>query len=243
MRKKIVFISDFFSDHGVGGAELNDTEIIEYFSSYTTVSKIQSHLVKEQFLDENKDCFYIISNFCNLSYKAKEILIDKLDYIIYEHDHKYLNTRNPAEYRNYKADVSKIINYFFYKNAKNIFCQSDFHEKILKLNLEGLDNIINVNGNLWSLETLKKIEQLAAVKKNNKCSIMNSPIAHKNTNKCIDHCNKNDLDFVLVEDGDYISFLNKLGANDTFVFLPSTPETLSRLVVEARMMIMKEKNF
>ena len=71
MRKKIVFISDFFSDHGVGGAELNDTEIIEYFSSYTTVSKIQSHLVKEQFLDENKDCFYIISNFCNLSYKTK----------------------------------------------------------------------------------------------------------------------------------------------------------------------------
>ena len=34
----------------------------------------------------------------------------------------------------------------------------------------------------------------------------------------------------------YRDFLKKLSANEKFVFLPKTPETLSRVVIEARMM-------
>ena len=37
----------------------------------------------------------------------------------------------------------------------------------------------------------------------------------------------------------YKDFLTRLGSNKTFVFFPKTPETLSRIVVEARMMGMK----
>ena len=37
----------------------------------------------------------------------------------------------------------------------------------------------------------------------------------------------------------YRLFLERIGANDTLLFLPKTPETLSRIVVEARMMGMK----
>ena len=38
---------------------------------------------------------------------------------------------------------------------------------------------------------------------------------------------------------DYNKFLSLLSENDKFIFLPKTPETLSRVVVEARMMGLK----
>ena len=40
----------------------------------------------------------------------------------------------------------------------------------------------------------------------------------------------------MIQDSNYFNFLEKLGSNKRFVFLPKTPETLSRVIVEARMM-------
>ncbi len=239
MNKKIIFVSDFFSNQISGGAELNDDEIIKHFLNKTEVKRIQSHEVDQKFLRDNKECFFIISNFCNLSFQAREILTEELEYIIYEHDHKYLKTRNPAQHENFKANLSKIVNYFFYKNAKKIFCQSSFHEEILRSNLEDLDNITNVGGNLWSLETLNKIKELSLMKKTNKCSIMDSSIPHKNTVKAIEYCKAVGAGYDLIQDNNHVSFLSKMAANDKFVFFPGTPETLSRLVVESRMLGMK----
>ena len=33
-----------------------------------------------------------------------------LNYVIYEHDHKYLDTRNPAVYKNFIAPKESIVN-------------------------------------------------------------------------------------------------------------------------------------
>ena len=45
-------------------------------------------------------------------------------------------------------------------------------------------------------------------------------------------------EYGLISDSNYYSFLKKLGVNKKFIFLPKTPETLSRICVEARMMNM-----
>ena len=50
------------------------------------------------------------------------------------------------------------------------------------------------------------------------------------------YCQANNLEYELVSSPEYIQFLKRLGANKKFIFLPKTPETLSRVVVEARMM-------
>jgi hypothetical protein len=67
---------------------------------------------------------------------------------------------------------------------------------------------------------------------------MNSNITHKNTADAIRYCNAKDLTYNLISSPDYREFLTLLGSNKTFVFFPKTPETLSRVVVEARMMNM-----
>ena len=235
MNKKIIFIADYFAEHILGGGELNNEEIILILkqSGYSVI-KTQSHLVTLDFLKNNEKSFFIIANFMNLHHENK-LFLKKTNYIIYEHDHKYLRSRNPAIYKNFQAPEKDLLNYHFYKDAKVILCQSNFHKGIMKKNLN-LDNIVNLGGNLWSLESLKKMRELSIMNKVDRCSIMRSQISHKNTQGSINYCISKSWDYDLISSPNYFDFLQKLGANKKFIFLPKTPETLSRVVVEARMM-------
>ena len=233
--KKIVFVADFFVEHILGGGELNNEEIIKIFQQKKyDVVKIQSHLVDIQFLKANRNSFFIVSNFVNLSFQCRTELRE-LEYVIYEHDHKYLKSRNPATYEDFEAPSKDIVDFHFYKKAKAVLCQSNLHKEIIEKNL-GISNVINLGGNLWSLQILEFLRELSRNKKRNKCSIMDSKIPHKNTRGSILLCEKRELDFQLVASPNYREFLKLLSLNKKFVFLPRTPETLSRVVVEARML-------
>tara|TARA_B100001093_G_scaffold214239_1_gene205538 strand:+ start:11045 stop:11878 length:834 start_codon:yes stop_codon:yes gene_type:complete len=230
-----VFVSDFFAEQIVGGGELNDYEVCNILLKRgQDLQKINSHLFTKNHLDKKK-C-YIISNFINLKEEVKNHIID-YKYIIYEHDHKYIKTRNPALYKNFIAPKEQIVNEYFYKNAIGVLCQSRFHTNILKKNLN-IENIINLSGNVWSIESLEFMRNISNIEKQNRTSILKSNTRHKNTSGAINYCISKNEQYDLISDQDYHSFLSKMGKNRKFVFLPKTPETLSRICVEARMMNM-----
>jgi GT2 family glycosyltransferase len=234
MSKQVVYISDFFANQVLGGAELNDQELLNVLKRRYEVIKINSHLVDLNYLEENKDCFFIISNFINLSYACREKLYN-LNYVIYEHDHKYTKKRNPGLFKNFLVNPSQIINFYFYKNANKIICQSEFHKNIVYKNLQ-LDNIISLGGNLWSVSDLNLIRDLNKNEKTDLVSILDSNIPHKNTQGAISFCNRKKLKYELIKSSNYKLFLEMMSKNKKFIFLPKTPETLSRVVVEARML-------
>ncbi|MAG26799.1 hypothetical protein CMI47_14755 [Candidatus Pacearchaeota archaeon] len=234
---KFVFIADFFVEHILGGGELNNEECIEILiSKKHSVEKIQSHAVTPAFINKNKNSNFIIANFINLRSECIQALLET-KYIIYEHDHKYLETRNPAAYENFKAPKEDIINLDFYKNAKAVLCQSQFHMDIIRKNTD-LSNLINLSGNIWSVSALEMIEEISDKPKEPKCSIMDSAISHKNTRDAVNLCIAKNMEYDLIQKPVYSEFLAALGTNEKFVFLPQTPETLSRVAVEARMMNM-----
>ena len=112
---KIVFIADFFADEVPGGGELNNEELISLFGD--DVIKIKSSNVSLSYLNEineNSDFKFIISNFIYLSAENKNFIQNNCEYLIYEHDHKYLINRNPAKFKNFKAPPSAIVNFEFY---------------------------------------------------------------------------------------------------------------------------------
>jgi len=233
---KIVFIADFFANQVAGGGELNNEEFINICTEKGhDVEKINSHLVTVEYLESNLDCKFIVANFVNLSQPCVDFLTKSAKYIIYEHDHKYLKNRNPAIFRNFLAPEKMIIYSSFYANAMAVLCQSIFHKGIVERNLQ-LENIFNLGGNLWSLQSLAKIRQFRLEPKEDKCSILDSNVGHKNTAGAIEYCENNNLEYELIKSSDYFDFLKQLSRNKTFVFLPKTPETLSRVAVEARMM-------
>ncbi len=235
---KILFIADFFADQILGGGELNNEVLMEkLYKRGHTVRRANSHLVNLMDLYYNENI--IVSNFANLSEENKDYLQCK-NYIIYEHDHKYLPNRNPNVYPNYQAPKGHIINREFYANAKAVLCQSNFHAEIVRKNLE-LDNIISLGGNLWSEEHFALLEELSKQPKTDTYAIMSSPVSHKNTQEAVQYCEALGLDYALIPPSGPTTFLSELGSHATLVFLPKTPETLSRIVVEARMMGMKTK--
>ena len=182
----------------------------------------------------------IVSNFANLSEENKKDLQSR-NYIIYEHDHKYLPGRNPGIYPEYHAPKEHIINRQFYANAKAILCQSQFHANIARKNLE-LDNIISLGGNLWSDEHLGFLEEICKEpQRQDRHAIIMSNTKHKNTLGAIKYCKALGLKYDVIPPLEPTTFLRELGSRSTLVFFPETPETLSRVVVEARMMGMATK--
>ena len=235
---RITYISDFYINEINGGGEHNDDVLIKELDKLghdLELHKSESIRV----LDIQNAEFIIVSNFCLMPNAVLKHILDK-KYIIYEHDHKYLSHRNPAKYKDYLAPKTEIINRQFYKSASAVLCQSEFHANIVRRNLR-LDNIISLGGNLWSDQCFELFEKLCTAPKNNIHAILNSPIKHKGTKKALHYCELNNINYNLVADRDPIKFLEKLATNDTLVFFPETPETLSRIVVEARMMGMSTK--
>ena len=169
---------------------------------------------------------------------VKNYITKNCNYIIYEHDHKYLKSRNPALYEEYKAPKDLIINKEFYQRSKLVFCQTSFHESIIRKNLN-IKNLYNVSGNLWSTDSLNMIKDLSSKNKKDRYSILNSRIAHKNMRETIFYCETKGHDYELISSNNYKNFLSLLSNNNKFIFLPKTPETLSRVVVEAKMMNIK----
>ena len=236
MNEGVIFVADVFADSVPGGGELNNEEFINIARTdfKTQTQKKYSHEVTQEFIEENKEKKFIISNFINLREDCKESL-RKTTYLIYEHDHKYLKSRNPADFKDYKAPTDQIINYEFYANAAAILCQSALHVSIVKKNLQ-LDNIINLGGNLWSTEILDLLESLSSLPKSDQHAIMSSNNWHKNTADAVRYCILKEMPHSLIPSAPYKQFLKSLGQHQSLVFFPKTPETLSRIVVEARMM-------
>ena len=235
MNKNVVVVADFFVEQVAGGGELNNEELINILRDRGyNILKIQSHLVTLEFVNKHLNDFFIVSNFCNLSRSYRD-LIQKVRYVIYEHDHKYIRSRNPASYEDFKAPLSHIINFNFYKNAIAVLCQSEFHKNIVTKNLN-IPNVINLGGNLWSLEVSEFMRELSRHPKEDTCAILDSPIGHKNTAESERFCIHRNIPYQLISDPSYRDFLFKLSKNSRFLFLPKTPETLSRVVVEARML-------
>lgn len=233
----IAFIADFFADEILGGGELNNEELIHLLTKEEhTVAKFKSRQCGPSLAHIPDDWVFIVSNFIQLGEETKNALMRR-KYVIYEHDHKYLRSRNPSLYENYLAPKEEIINYEFFKNAKAVFCQSKFHSDIVEKNLK-INNIVNLGGNLWSNEALDLMEKYSQKPKSDKSSIMNSNIEHKNTYQPVVYCKHKQIPYELINPTSHEEFLNNLSNNSKLVFFPKTPETLSRIVVEARMMNM-----
>jgi len=233
---QIYIVSDFFIEEVSGGAEINDFILYNELNKKLKVKRIRSHELNENLVSSNS--FFIISNFLGINLKVFEKLTKNKNYLLYEHDHKYVLHRNPGMYENFIVPENEIINKEFYENAIRVFVQSNFHKNIVENNLR-IKNVVSLSGNLWDDKTLEYLTFLSKKEKKEACSIMFSNIPHKNMNDSIKFCEVKNLKYELVEDKTYEKFLEKLSNNNTLIFFPKTPETLSRICVEARMCNMK----
>ena len=236
--KKIVYISDFFVEDVAGGAEINDSILLEYIGKNHKVVKFKSNEVTDKHvkLYVSSGFKFLVSNFAMLNLDAmRELIKFPNSYSIIEHDHKYLKHRNPSVYDNFIAPSEHIINRAFYINANKIFAQSKIHKEVIENNLK-ITNVVNLGMSLWSDEQLNIIEQNRNNKKQKDCSIIKSTNPTKNTNGTVAHCKKQNIDYTLIGSPSYEEFIKQLSEHEKYVYIPIVLETLNRVIIEARML-------
>ena len=233
--KQIIFIADFFSNQLTGGAEINDATLLDILDKENLLhSKINSNEVTEEFIMNNLDKLFVISNFVNLNTQLVPFFA-LTDYVFYEHDYKFLSTRNPKKYPNFKAPDELIINYNFYKNAKAIICLSDMHRQIFEANLN-TNNIININCSLFDDEKIDLLLSLSKNEKTKEYAIIKSSNPTKRMIDTIEWCKGKNLKFDLISHPENDKFLSILSEYKNLVFMTAHPEPTPRIAVEAKLM-------
>lgn len=244
-RVNIVFLADLFvKDLPYGGGEKSNDELCKIArNNGHNVIELNCHLatLKKIYEYHEKNYVFIIANFICLESKIKNYITKNCKYIIIEHDHKYLLNRNPGLYPNFIAPSEQIINIDFYKNAKAVWCQSKIHKEVVEKNLH-LNNIQSIGGNFWSDEELDYIANIRTDDKKGVATIVDYKGNNsKGTELSIKHCIDNNIRYSLVDLRETKEFLFELSQNKYLVFIPRTLETLSRIVIEAKMLDVKVK--
>jgi len=243
---KIIFLQDLFAHQHLGGGELHDAVVVEYFKRRGLLYEAKNtYDVTADYVLDNIDKVWFISNFVALKNVCKALLANYCKYIIYEHDYKFLKNRNPIEYPNFVApDETHKYNFSFYQNAEAVMCLSKFHRKIFDDNL-GLSNIDNINCSMWSDSDLELMQDLNSFAKNGKNAIIESPNPIKKTAETVAFCQKQNIPFELIRADDHHTFLKILAQYQRLIFQSGHPEPTPRIAVEAKMLncdFMSQKN-
>lgn len=232
---ELIFISDFFVDEIRGGAEIVDHHLLDLLSKKKIiVKKIKSSQLSENFIKDNIDKTFMISNFTMVQKRLLNIL-SAGKYFIFEHDHKYTIDRDVSSYKDYLVPQNRLVNIPFYQNAQAVFCQSKIHAEVVRKNIKS-DNVINLGCSIWSDKELMLLEQCAKNPKTKKCAIVDSSNPIKSTQKSINFCKKNNLQYDLISSPVYDDFISSLSNYESLVFFPKVLESFCRLAVEARIL-------
>lgn len=236
MKKQVVFVSDFFKEDILGGAEINDDAVVQFFAKSDLLStRKHSHEVTPQFISENADKLFFISNFVNLSTPAKACLYNLGNYVLYEHDYKFLKSRNPIHFPGFIAPAHEFTNVNFYKGAKKVICLSKMHMDIFDSNLK-LKNLTNVHCSMFTDELLEYLVSLSDTKKNNKYAVINSNNPTKRMDLALSFCKQQNLPFEVIGSKDNKEFLKQMSQFEKLVVTSGHPEPTPRTVVEAKVM-------
>lgn len=231
--KKIGFIADFYQQELPGGGESNDMNLIKHLEINNDITCYKSNEVSTTDL-KTLDVI-LVGNFVLLTEDVKRYLINNKKYIIYEHDHKYVSTRDPSLFLNFNVPDNKIINRDFYEGSYCTVVLSEVCKKVLELNLPNV-KVENIGCSLWSEAKFHLLKKLSKTKKNGKTCIMYSDNPTKNYLKAQRYCMLKNINYDSIPKQNHDDFLNTLSNYETLLFLPKVLETFSRLCCEAKMM-------
>lgn len=243
--KKVVFCADVFADQLGGGAELHDHVLIEYIKSQGLLHDTKkAAYIEPEYLEKNLDKIWIFANFSQLPTWAINRFIEKGEYILYEHDYKFLVNRNPAIFPNFIAPDNYFHNVNFYKSAKKVICLSKLQRSIYEKNLD-LSNLDNMHCSMWSDEDLQYIREISTTPKVEKYAVIDSPNPLKKTKETIKYCEDNNLSYELISSPDYYSFLRTLSNYKGLIIITGAVESTPRIALEAKMLnckVIAQKN-
>jgi glycosyltransferase involved in cell wall biosynthesis len=244
--KDYVFVSDYFSNQMLGGAELSLQTLMEECPG--TKLTVNSANLSKTFIDFYKDSMWIFGNIAHMDDKnIKYILDSNIKYHFIEFDYKFCEYRNPALYHflenrecNYNdTEKGKLIENFI-NNSQQTFLMSEGQKSTYKSALKNLKEdklfVLSSVFNSEFFETIENLNRQIDKKTRNKWIVLGSRSWVKGTSDSEKWCKDNNLDYEVICDLSPEELLKKLSEAKGICFKPTGLDTCPRYVIEAKLL-------
>jgi len=231
---RILFVADFFADQINGGGENNDARLIEHLrDNGIEVTCVPTALVTSTHIEDHDKV--IVGNFVGLSESLKKYIAATKPYLIYEHDHKYVSTRDPSKFVNFAIPREHLVNIEFYEKSSQTVVLSDICRKVLNHNLPRVE-VHSIGCSLWTEKFFEEVRVMDEIPQTKDTCILLSHNPTKNFPATADYCVKNQIDYTPIHSPDHFDFLREMAQYKNFLFIPTVLETFSRVCAEAKML-------
>jgi hypothetical protein len=233
-----VFVSDFFVEDYVGGAELTSEALIRACPG--SIRKIKSSVVTKDRVNQFKSATWIFGNFTHLPKTILMFVIKSgIKYHIVEYDFKFCQLRSPEKHMLLNNDCKceeetsgKLISLFFSKSECIWFMsQKQKGEYLKRFPFLRKNNSFTLSS-IFDPALLQRLVKTKN-KKNDEWVILRSDSWIKGMGDCIRFAKENDLTYKLVGGVSHDEMLKILSESKGLIFLPKGGDTCPRLVIEA----------
>ena len=241
----IVFVSDFFIDDLIGGAELTSEALIK--SSPFNVFKLRSSDVNLKNLEQGVNKHWVFGNFANLDPGLIPSIVGNMEYSVLEYDYKYCKYRSPDKHQMIEGNIcdcheqmhGKMISAFFH-GAKSLWWMSekqlDSYCKVFPF-LSEQDNVVLssvFDDDFFAMLKLVKSQESGPDRSG--WLVLDSPSWIKGSEAAKQYCIDNNLDYEVLSGLPYEEVLDKMARAEGFVYLPEGGDTCPRMVIEAKLL-------
>lgn len=244
---KFVFVSDFFVEEYVGGAELTSQAIID--SAPFPLLKLKSASVTRSLLEDGKDKFWIFGNFAGMDISLLPVIVSSgIKYAVLEYDYKYCKYRSPEKHAAIEGNPcnceneahGKLISTFFC-GAQSIWWMSERQRNRYIAKIPELEQCNNtVLSSVFDDQFFVKVAQLnkkyADSPRDDKWIVLGSKSWVKGFDAAVEWCKSTGKDYEVVWNLPYDALLDRLARATGFVYLPLGGDTCPRMVIEAKLL-------
>lgn len=236
-----IFVSDYFLEDYVGGAELTSAALYDYKPS--KVFRVRSKDLSRGFVEKHHKKKFIFGNFFLV---PNDLLLffakNTINYYILEYDFKFCKYRSPKKHISFEEACTcannqngKLISLFF-KNSSCLFFMSEKQKGVYEEKFKFLkNNEMHTLSSVFSQETLYYLDATKNNKKN-QWAILDSNSWIKNTKDTIKYAQENNLNFKLLGGLTYKNMLKEISQLKGLIFLPRSSDTCPRIVIEAKLL-------
>ena len=238
---KVVFVSDFFVDEIIGGAELTTQALVE--SCPFDYIRVKSKDVTIETLQKYQEAYWIFGNFTGLNHNLIPTFVGNMRYSVLEYDYKFCKYRSVEKHEHETgmpcdcsgSTLGKLISAFYF-GSDQMFWMSSEQEKRYTDIYPFLESKGRVLGSVFSKEDLRRLEFLKGGSNKGGWIAQYSESWIKGTQDAVQWCESNELGCELFSGLTRSELLNKMYNAKGFCFLPRGGDTCPRVVIEAKIL-------
>lgn len=242
---EVVFVSDFFVEDLIGGAELTSEALIE--ASPFNVYKLHARNVTVELLEEGQSLHWIFGNFATLDLNLIPTIVANIEYSMLEYDYKYCRYRSPEKHYaetgtecDCHNDIhGKMVSTLMY-GAKSLWWMSEaqmdtYHAKFPFLT-ERDNTVLSSVFSQKFFAALNYFRQSPEQSERSGWLVLGSDSWIKGTSDAITYCENNNLQYEVLAGLEHAQVLDKMSKAEGLVYLPRGGDTCPRLVIEAKLL-------